>query len=96
MMMFFVLLGLEKEDFIRTAGFVWLLASIPLVIAYSMNGILTAETASLSALACLPAFLGMWLGQRLRRRIDQESFRKLLLIALFLVGLNLIRRALLG
>ena len=96
MMIFFVLLGLEKEEFIRTVGFVWLLASVPLVAAYVVNGILTLETASLSALACGPAFLGLWLGQVLRRRIDQATFRKVLLIALFVVGLNLLRRAVMG
>ncbi len=57
------------------------------------NGILTGEVAPLSLLASVPAFAGMWAGQRIRGRIDQETFRKVLLITLFVIGLNLIRRA---
>ncbi len=94
MMMYFVMLHLSKEDFIRSVGLVWFAASVPLVAGYVENGILTARSAQLSALACIPAFVGLWLGQWLRRFIDQETFRKVLLLALFLIGLNLIRRAL--
>ena len=94
MMMYFVMLRLSKEDFIRSVGLVWFAASVPLVAGYVANGILTAESAQLSALACIPAFVGLWLGQWLRRFIDQETFRKVLLLTLFLIGLNLIRRAL--
>ena len=94
MMMYFVMLGLPKEAFVRTVGLVWFAASIPLVVGYAENGILSAEMAKISALACVPGFFGMWLGTLLRRRIDQETFRKALLLALFIVGLNLIRRAL--
>ncbi len=36
---------------------------------------------------------GKWVGQKIRGRIDQETFRKALLVTLFIIGLNLIRRA---
>ena len=48
----------------------------------------------LSLAACLPSFVGQWVGTWVRARIEQESFRKVLLIVFFLIGLNLIRRAL--
>ena len=85
---------LPKDEFIRAVGLVWFAASLPLVAGYLENGVLNGRTAQLSALVCLPAFAGLWLGQWLRGFIDQESFRKVLLLALFLIGLNLIRRAL--
>ncbi|MFQ5617417.1 MAG: hypothetical protein ACE5FR_00455 [Rhodospirillales bacterium] len=44
-------------------------------------------------LACVPGLAGMWVGQKIRGRIDQETFRKALLVTLFVIGLNLIRRA---
>lgn len=94
MTMYFVALGLSKEAFIRATGLVWFLASIPLVFGYTQNGFLNTTTAPLSALAVLPAFAGLWLGQILRRRINQDLFRKVLLFAIFLLGLNLLRRAL--
>lgn len=91
---YFVLIGLPKDAFLRATGLVWLLASLPLVWGYFDNGLLNRETAPLSALATLPALLGFWIGAKLRGRIDQDAFRKVLLIALLLIGLNLIRRAL--
>ena len=94
LVMYFVAIRLPKETFIRVVGLVWFAASIPLLLGYIRNGILDAQTAQLSAAACLPGFAGMWLGTWLRERFDQETFRKLLLVVLFLIGLNLIRRAL--
>ena len=94
MMMYFLMLRLPKDEFIRAVGLVWFAASLPLVAGYVENGVLNERTVQLSALACLPALAGLWLGQWIRGFIDQESFRKVLLLALFLIGLNLIRRAL--
>lgn len=94
LVMYFVTIRLPKEEFIRTAGLFWFAASLPLVAGYVRNGILNADNAALSAAAVVPSFTGLWLGQWLRGRIPQETFRKVLLIGLCFVGLNLIRRAL--
>ncbi len=93
MMMYFVMLRLSKETYIQAVGLVWFIASIPLVVAYVRYGILTTHTALLSVIACIPGAIGFFVGQRLRKRINQELFRTLLLWFLLLVGLNLIRRA---
>jgi uncharacterized membrane protein YfcA len=93
MMMYFVMLRLPKEIYIQAVGLVWFIASIPLVAAYVRYGILTTHTASLSAIACVPGAAGFFVGQQLRKRINQELFRTLLLWFLLLAGLNLIRRA---
>ena len=50
--------------------------------------------AAVAIVPTLPAFAGVWAGQKLRRRVNQEVFRKILLLAIFLLGLNLLRRAL--
>ena len=93
MMIFLVMLRLEKEMYIRVVGLVWFAGSVPLVAAYIRHGILTPETGAASALACLPAFIGMFVGQRLRRRINQRTFRTVLMLFLLATGLNLLRRA---
>ncbi len=93
MMMYFVMLRLSKETYIQAVGLVWFIASIPLVIAYIRYGILNVQTAGLSALACVPGFAGLAMGQVMRKHINQEVFRRLLLLFLLFVGLNLLRRA---
>jgi hypothetical protein len=94
LMMYFLMIRLPKDAFIRTTGLVWSAASIPLLAGYVRNGIVDAEIARLSAAACVPSFAGLWVGQWLRARIEPEAFRKVLLIVVFFIGLNLIRRAL--
>ncbi len=92
-LMFFIMLRLPKEAFVRALGLVLLSGSFPLILAYVQNGILTPRTAALSAAATVPALAGQVLGQWLRKRIDEDRFRKIVLVALFLSGLNLLRRA---
>ncbi len=93
MMMYLVLLKLPKDIWVRVVGLVWFLGSIPLTLSYWANGILNAQTIPLSIYACLPGMAGILVGEVIRKHIDQETFRKVLLIALFIIGLNLIRRA---
>jgi uncharacterized membrane protein YfcA len=59
-----------------------------------LNGLLTLDRAITSLFAALPTLAGVWLGQRLRGRVPQKTFDRLLLILLFAVGLNLLRRGL--
>lgn len=93
MMMFFVMLKLDKDDWVRTVGFVWSMGAIPLAYAYWQNGILNPDTLPLALYACIPGLIGTMIGEVARRRINQETFRKIMLGALLVIGLNLVRRA---
>jgi len=93
MMMYLMLLKLPKDTWVRVIGLIWATGAIPLTLSYWANGILNAQTTPLSIYACVPGMLGILVGESIRKRIDQETFRKFLLLALFVVGLNLIRRA---
>jgi uncharacterized protein len=93
MMMYLVLLKLPKDVWVRVVGLIWFLGAIPLTLSYWANGILNPQTLPLSIYACVPGMVGILVGEVVRNRINQETFRKVLLIALFIIGLNLIRRA---
>jgi len=93
MMMLFVMLKLDKDDWVQTVGLVWFVGSVPLTYAYWQNGMLNPETAPMSLYACLPGMLGIWIGEVIRRRINQDTFRRVMLLALFVIGANLVRRA---
>jgi uncharacterized membrane protein YfcA len=49
-----------------------------------------------SSLATVPLLIGVGIGQILRTRIAQESFRRVLLVMLALLGCGLVVRALLA
>lgn len=91
--MFLLMTGMKKEEFVRTVGIVWCAVAIPLAILYTYSGIIGAHNVYYSLAACVPALVGLWLGQRIRKRISQEVFRRILLATLLIIGLNLIRRA---
>ena len=85
----------DKEDFVRFTGFLILCGSIPLVLGYISNGLLTPQLAMVSAIMVVPTLIGFSVGEQLRRRLDSDQFQKVVLCIFCLMGLNLIRRAIL-
>ncbi len=83
----------EKRMQMRTQGVAFALGSVLLLLAHGASGVVRSDTLGFSALLCLPALLGMWLGGQVQDRIEQETFRRATLIVLLLAGLNLVRRA---
>lgn len=91
--MFMMLTGMKKEVFVRTAGVIWCCGAIPLGLIYAHNGVIGPHNAFYSMISCFPAMAGLWVGQRIRKRIPQDVFRKILMAVLFVIGINLVRRA---
>jgi len=75
-------------------GAVYLIGAVPLTIFYWKNGILNPGNVWLSVAACVPVMIGTIIGESLRKYVNEALFRKILLIALFVMGLNMLRRAL--
>jgi uncharacterized membrane protein YfcA len=92
--MFMVALRVPKDEFIGTIALVYLLGIIPTGITYAAEGVLRAEHIVPTLIACVPVFVGMLAGQWIRGRINEETFRKVLLVALVLIGLNMVRQGL--
>ena len=87
---YFVALRLEKDLFVTAMGAVALSSMMPLFAGLATNGVLGCQEALMSALAFLPAAVGMAIGVRLRKRISQRSFQVVLSVALLAIGTNLI------
>mgnify|MGYP000093573765 CR=1 FL=1 len=92
-MMYLMALGLKKDEFVGTIGFIWFCGSIPMVLLYVYKGVLGSSEAIWSTIALVPVFLGLFLGEKIRRRIDQRLFKGVLVGGLFVLGINLLRRA---
>lgn len=93
---YMVSLRLPRERFISAIAVAYLCGVVPLNVSLAFYEFLTLDEALVSLAAMLPVFAGMLAGQRLRRLLPQEVFRKTLLIVLMIVGAMLIRRSLLG
>jgi hypothetical protein len=85
-------LGLDKERLVQGMGLLFCVSTAVLMVAFTRYDLLTPELALLSSIALAPALLGMWLGARLRRRIAEERFRRLLFVALILLGAGIVWR----
>lgn len=83
----------EKDEFVRGTGLLIFLGSVPLFLGYLSENLLTLHLATFSAIMILPALAGFTMGERLRRKLDQNQFRRILLYVFLVLGLNLIRRA---
>ncbi len=83
-------------DQMRVQGVIYGAGSLVLLAAHLESGVLNGQSTWLSALLVAPAAAGMALGFRLQARLDQERFRRVMLVVLALAGLNLIRRGLTG
>jgi len=94
LIMYLVALKLEKDDFVTTIGLLFIVASSTLYATLASVGVLTFDNALASLAAALPVMAGVFIGTRLRNRIHQKSFERVLMVVLVLIGLNLIRRGL--
>lgn len=93
MAMYLATKGVDKDEFIRAAGFMISVGSLPLIFAYAQIGFLTGPLAGISFAMLLPTLIGFTLGEMLRNRMSVEAFRNAILVVFVVLGLNLLRRA---
>ncbi|THF66432.1 sulfite exporter TauE/SafE family protein [Pseudothauera nasutitermitis] len=85
-------LGLEKDELVQALGLSFTISTVALAFGLALHGAFRVDQLGLSTLAVLPALAGMWLGQKIRRRIGAQTFRRAFLALLLLLGLELMSR----
>ncbi len=83
----------DKEEFVSTVGLLLLIGSITLFATYWNTSMITMELTRISAMLVIPSIVGFSVGEKLRKRVSNELFRKLMLWFFLLMGLNLLWRA---
>ncbi len=84
----------DADEFVRATGWFILIGGVPLAIGFWQTGLLNGATAPLSLAMVVPSLIGFALGERLRGKLSPDGFRKAILWMFLIMGLNLIRRAL--
>jgi len=90
---YFQALGLTRHVLVQTMGVWFTIATLSLGIGLNTNGLLSPDLAWLSAIAVVPALLGMWIGQRVRNRLPEQKFRAVFFTTLLVLGLYIATRA---
>ena len=84
----------DKTTFVAVVGVLLMLGSLMLALSYGAVGLITQGQAIASAILVIPSILGFSLGERIRNRLDEALFKRLVLWFFLLMGLNLIRKTL--
>ena len=94
--MYLQALGLSRDALIQAMGMLFTASTVALGLALQGANLLRLEHGVLSTLALLPALAGMVVGQRIRKRLSEELFRKIFFLSLLVLGAYLAARALGG
>ncbi|MDP6267782.1 MAG: sulfite exporter TauE/SafE family protein [Arenicellales bacterium] len=86
--------GLGKERFVASISFLYLACVVPWTLILLWFEILDGRLALFSAAAILPVGLGMALGTKLRERVSDQRFHRLVLVVLMVSGSTMLWRAL--
>ena len=83
-------LKMDKEKYIATSAVVALGTDATRIPYYISSGFLPEQYYYLIPFLCVSAFLGSFVGKKIVSRIDQEKFKKMVLIAIILVSIKFI------
>ena len=94
--MFLQALGLSRDALIQAMGMLFTVSTLALGFALQADNLLRLEHGVLSTMALVPAMAGMVMGQRIRKRLSEQLFRKIFFLSLLALGAYLASRALGG
>jgi uncharacterized membrane protein YfcA len=86
-------LGFKRDHFVQAMGIAFSFSTFVLWIFLTGNGLFSVSLGLVSAIVCIPAILGMVLGQKLRSGMSEEKFRKAFFVTLLFLSLYIVWRA---
>ncbi len=87
-------LGLEKNELVQALGLSFTVSTLALALGLGWHGAIPEDGWLASLFAILPSLLGMAVGQAIRTRIRPLVFRRVFLLSLLLLGLEMASRSL--
>lgn len=83
-------LGLPRDEIVQMLGILFTLGAATLGLMLAGHGDYNATLLAVSGLAVLPGVAGMLVGQRVRGKLSERTFRRALFSGLLLVGAHLV------
>ena len=81
---------LNKDDLIRTIAAMYLIGSVVIFPIWIYNELGTINDLILSSLLLVPALLGQKIGTKIRDKISNENFKRIILYILMVIGITLL------
>lgn len=82
-------LGLGRDDLVQALGLSFTVSTVALGIGLWSNDAIPLQSIGMSAVAIVPALVGMWLGGWLRSHVEAETFRRWFFAGLALLGAHI-------
>lgn len=86
-------LGLTRDMLVQAMGMLFLLSTAALALSLGQSRLVSAELGMVSALGLVPAILGMILGQKIRKRLSEDRFRRVFFFGVLVLGLYIVARS---
>ncbi|MBV8191238.1 MAG: sulfite exporter TauE/SafE family protein [Alphaproteobacteria bacterium] len=84
-------LDIDRHELVQALGIMFMLIIGALTLALVLQGAFDLGNTVGALAAIVPTFAGVWLGQRARLAVSAETFRRIFLLGMFLVGLHMAR-----
>lgn len=91
--MYLQALGLSRDALIQAMGMLFTVSTLALGFSLQANDLLRTEHGALSTMALAPAMAGMAAGQRIRKKLSEQLFRRIFFLSLLVLGAYLAARA---
>lgn len=93
--MFLQAIGLSRDMLVQAMGMLFTVSTVALALALQTNNILTGSLGLASAVALVPAMIGMMAGQVIRHRLSEARFRRVFFWSILVLGLYIVGNAIL-
>jgi uncharacterized membrane protein YfcA len=87
-------LDIDRHDLVQALGIMFLFIIGALTVALVAQGAFDSTNLVGAILAIVPTFMGVWIGQKARNAVSPETFRRIFLFGMFIVGLHMAYRLL--
>lgn len=91
--MYLQAIGLPRDMLVQAMGMLFSLSTIGLAFALQKNNLLTSELTAMSSFAIIPSILGMVIGQKIRKSLSENKFKKIFFFSILALGLFIIAKS---
>lgn len=95
LIVYLLALRIPKDEFVSALALMYFLGSFPLYGSLAFAGVLTLDAAIISCIGAVIIGAMILIGQKIRDRLNEERYRNLVLVLLFCIGVDLLRRGIL-
>ncbi len=93
LIVYFIALRLPKDDFVAALSLMYFLGSVALYGTLAAAQVLTLHVLAASAVGAVVIGVMVHFGQYVRARIDEQRYRKLILLLLIAIGVEMVWRS---